>query len=61
MQHNDAAKDWGALGAWALFLNAITYKPNINSSRVQGESTREGMRQEGGAANGGTETVGEAQ
>ena len=26
-QHNDDAKEWGALGAWALIPSAISYKP----------------------------------
>ena len=35
-RHDDAAKEWGALGAQALVLSAITYKPKINSRTVQG-------------------------
>ena len=38
-RHDNAAKDWGALGAWALVPSAITYVPKINSSTVQGERT----------------------
>ena len=57
-QHNDAAKEWGALGARALVLSAITYEPKINSRTVQGGRTGAGARQEGGEANSGTETVG---
>ena len=47
-QHDAATKDWGALGARALFPSAITYKPKINSRTVQGERTRAGAWQEGG-------------
>ena len=61
VRHDDAAKEWGALGARALVPSAITYKPKINSKTVQGESTRAGARHEGGEADGGTETVEEAQ
>ena len=57
-QHDDAAKEWGALGARALVPSAITYKPKINSRTVQGESTGSGARQEVGEAGGGIETVG---
>ena len=46
-QHDDAAKEWGALGARALFPSAITYKTKINSRKVQGERTGDGARQEG--------------
>ena len=60
-RHNEAAKEWGVLGFWALLPSTITYKPKINSRTVQGESTGAGARQEGGVANGGTEIVGEAQ
>ena len=35
-QHNDAAKEWGALGDQALVPSAINYKPKSNSSTVQG-------------------------
>ena len=38
-RHDDAAKEWGALGARALIPSAITYKPKINSSTVQGGRT----------------------
>ena len=47
-RHNDATKEWGALGAWALVPSAITYESKINSRTVQGEMTGEGVRQEGG-------------
>ena len=56
-RHNDAAKEWGALGSQALVPSAITYKPKINSRTVQLERTRAGARQEGGVAIGSTETV----
>ena len=59
-RHDDAAKEWGALGAWILVPSAITYKPKINSRTVQGESTGAGAQQEGGGAKGGTDTVGES-
>ena len=48
--HDDAAKEWGALGARALVPSAITYEPKINSRAVQGERTGDGARQEGRAA-----------
>ena len=38
-QHNNAANEWFALGAWALVPSAITYKHKINSRTVQGERT----------------------
>ena len=60
-QHDDSAKEWGALGARALVPIAITYEPKINSRTVQGERTGEGARPEGGQADGGADTVGEAQ
>ena len=53
--------EWGALGARALVPSAITYEPKINSRTVQGERTGAGARQEGGEADDGTDTVGEAQ
>ena len=61
MHHNDAAKELGALGSWALSPSAITYEPKIKSRTVQGERTGDGVRQEGGEDDGGTETIGEAQ
>ena len=59
--HDDAENEWGALGDRALFPSAITYKPKINSRILLGERTGAGARQEGGTADGGTDTVGEAQ
>ena len=47
-----------AVRAWALVPSAITYEPKINSRTVQGERTGAGAWQEGGEANGGTDTVG---
>ena len=35
-RHGDDAKEWGALGFWALVPSAITYEPKINSRTVQG-------------------------
>ena len=58
VRHDDAAKEWGALGAQALVPSAITYEPKINSGTVQGERAGDGARQEGGGTDGGTETVG---
>ena len=60
-QHDDATKEWGALGAWALVPSDITYEPQINSKTVQGGRTGAGARQEGGAADSGTDTIGESQ
>ena len=51
---DDAAKEWGTLGAWALVPSAITYEPKINSRTVQGERTGAKARQEGGEADGST-------
>ena len=59
--HDDAAKEWGALGDLALGPSSITYKPKTNSRKVQGERTGSRARQEGGTAKGGAEIVGEAQ
>ena len=53
-RHDDATKEWGALGSRALVPNAITYETKINSRTVQGERTGAGARQEGGEADGGT-------
>ena len=60
-RNDDDAKDWGALGSWALIPGAITYKPKINSSAVQVERTGSVARQKSGTADGGTDTVGDAQ
>ena len=60
-RHDEAAKDWGALGSWALVPSAITYELKINSRTVQGERNGDGARHEGEEANDGTETTGEAQ
>ena len=38
-RHDDAEKEWGTLGARALFPSAITYKPKTVSRTVQGERT----------------------
>ena len=35
-RHDDATEEWGALVARALVPSAITYKPKINSRKVQG-------------------------
>ena len=59
--HDDAAKEWGTLGAWDLVSLAITYKPKINSRAVQGDRTGDGARQESGTAYGGADTEGESQ
>ena len=56
-RHDDAAKEWGALGSRALFPSAITYEPKINSRTVQGERTGAGARQEGREADGGTDRL----
>ena len=56
-RHDNAAKEWGALGARALVPSAITYKPKINSRTVQGGRTGSGARHEGGEADGGTDRL----
>ena len=56
-RHDDAPKEWGAIGSRDLVPSAITYEPSINSRTVQGEKTGAVARQEGGEADGGTETV----
>ena len=56
-RNDDAAKEWGALGARALVPSAITYEPKINSRTVQGGRTGAGACQEGGEADGGTDTL----
>ena len=59
--HEDSAKEWGTLGSWALVPSFITYKPKINSRKVQGKRTGAGARQERGESEGGKDSVGEAQ
>ena len=59
--HDEPEKDWGALGAQDLIPSAITYKPKINSRTVQGKITGAGVWQEKRTADGGMDTVGEAQ
>ena len=51
----------GALGSHALFPSAITYEPKINSGTVQGERTKDGVKQKNGTAEGGVDTIGESQ
>ena len=60
-RHDDASKEWGALGARSLVPSAITYEPKINSRSVQWERTGTGARQEGGTDKGGADRVGDAQ
>ena len=60
-RHDETAKEWGALGSQTLLPSDITYEPKINSRTVQEERTGSGAWQNGGAAKGGTDTVGEAQ
>ena len=60
-QHDDAEKDWGALGSWVLVPSEITYEPEINSSAVQGGRTGAIARQNGGTADDGVDTEVEAQ
>ena len=59
--HNDAAKEWVALGSQALFPSASTYKPKITSRTVQGARTGDGARQGGGISEGGVDIVEESQ
>ena len=54
-RNNGAEKELGDIGAWDLFPSAITYKPKINSRKVQGGGTEAGARQEGGTAKGGAD------
>ena len=61
-RHDDAAKEWGAIGSQVIVPSAITYEPKINSRTIQGGGGGGGgARQEGGEADGGTEKVVEAQ
>ena len=57
-RHDDAAKEWGALGARSLVPIAITYYHKINGKTVQGGRTGTGTRQEEGESDGGIDTVG---
>ena len=57
VRHDDAEKEWGALGARALVRSAIIYEPKIKSRTVQGERTGSGALQEGVTAKGGADTV----
>ena len=41
-RHDDATKEWGALGSQDLAPSAITYEPKINSRTVQWERTGAG-------------------
>ena len=56
-QHDDDAKELGALGAQALVPSAITYEPKINNGTVHGDRTGDGARQDGGIAKGGAYIV----
>ena len=60
-RHDDAAKEWGSLGARFLVPSTNIYKPKIHSRAVQGERTRAGVWQEEGTSEGGTYIVGEVQ
>ena len=60
-RHDGAGKEWVALGSRALVSITISYEPKINSRTVQWDRTGAGAWQEGGEADGGTDTVGEAQ
>ena len=55
--HDNAAKEWGALGARDLVTSAISYEPKIISRTVQGERTGARARQEGGEADGGMDRI----
>ena len=61
MRHDDAIKEWGALGARALVPSAITYKTKISSRTVQGGRTWAGAQQDSVAAKGGANIAGESQ
>ena len=60
-QNEYAEKELGALGSRALAPSAISYKYQINTRTLQGESNRDGVRWEGDTDNGGTVILGEAQ
>ena len=53
-RYDDAANEWGNLGDWAPIPSGISCKSKINSSKLQGERTRDGAGQESGTAKGGT-------
>ena len=57
MKHDNAAKDWSALGAWALFPSDITYKPKINNRKLQGGRSGAGARQKIEIVDGSLDTV----
>ena len=57
-RHEDAAKEWGDLGAWNLIPSAISYKPKINSGTEQGERTGAGAQQDSGTSKRGADIVG---
>ena len=60
-RHDDDAKEWGALRDRDLVSFSITYKPKINSKKIQGERNEAGARQDIETSKGGADTVGEAQ
>ena len=60
-RHDDAAKEWGALGSWEFIPSAISYEPKINSRKLQGERTRARARQDIGTSKSGAEIVGDSQ
>ena len=60
-RNDDAAKEWGNLEARALIHSDIYYKPKINSSTVQKESTGAGAQQDSVTAKGSVVVVGEVQ
>ena len=43
-QHNDSAKEWGALSVWALNPTDISYEPKINSRILQGDRNGSGAQ-----------------
>ena len=60
-RHDDAAKEWGALGARDIIPSAITYEPKINNRKVQGEMTGAGAQLGNGTADSGTVISGNIQ